>query len=217
MKQKLDKLIDELNTKSETLEQVDKDGKPIGSGWAILFFNKLSIDIFETKAMRASSYIPTREQYSNTMCGLVNNQSHDELCYQWCMRYHQSAKGNHDSRLSKLEKVADKYNYDGMEFPASYEAISAFDEIKRVCIFIYELDSDDQIRLGQRGNIAYLTDDLIYLLRIEADSKSHYIYIKNIDHFFNLHTHTHDTDERFCPICSKKVLIYEFRSHISTC
>ena len=122
MKQIMDKLIDELNTKSETLEQVDKDGKPIGSGWAILFFNKLSIDIFETKAMRASSYIPTPEQYSNSMCGLVNNQSHDELCYQWCMRYHQSAKGNHDSRLSKLEKVADKINYDGMECPASYAA-----------------------------------------------------------------------------------------------
>ena len=122
MKQVLYKLIDGLSTKSETLEQVDKDGKPIGSGWAILSFNKLPIDILETKAMRASSYIPTPEQYSNAMCGLVNIQNDDRLCFQWCMRYHQSAKGNHDSRLSKLEKVADKYNYDGMEFPACYEA-----------------------------------------------------------------------------------------------
>ena len=55
-----------------------------------------------------------------------------------------------------------------MEFRASYEAISAFADNDRVCIFIYELDSDDQIRLGQRGNIAYLKDDLIYLLRIES-------------------------------------------------
>ena len=55
MKQMLDKLIDELNTKSETLEQVDKDGKPIGSGWAIVSSDKLSVDIFETKPMRASS------------------------------------------------------------------------------------------------------------------------------------------------------------------
>ena len=31
----LHKLIDELNTKSETLETVDEDGKPIGSGCAI--------------------------------------------------------------------------------------------------------------------------------------------------------------------------------------
>ena len=61
-KQMLDKLIDELNTKSETLEQVDKDGKPIGSGWANVSFDKLSIDILETKPMRASSYIPTPEK-----------------------------------------------------------------------------------------------------------------------------------------------------------
>ena len=148
MKQVLHKLIDELSTKSETLEQVDKDGKPIGSGWAIVKFDKLSIDIFETKALRASSYIPTPEKYCKSMCGLVNIQNDDELCFQWCLRYHQSAKGHHDSRLSKLKKISDKYNYDGVEFPASYEAISAFEGNNSVCIFIYELDSEDQIRLG---------------------------------------------------------------------
>ena len=99
------------------------------------------------------------------------------------LEYHQSARSKNDSRLSKLKKVEEKYIYDGMEFPASYEAISAFEDINRVCIFIYELDSEDKIRLGQRGNIAYLTTDLIYLLRLDTDSKSHYIYIKSIDHF----------------------------------
>ena len=119
--------------------------------------------------------MPTHEEFSNAMCGLVNIQNDDELCFQWRLRYHQSARNNNDSRLSKPKKVAEKYNYDGMEFPASYEAISAFEDINRVCIFIYELDSEDKIRLGQRGNIAYLTTDLIYLLRLDTDSKSHYI------------------------------------------
>ena len=32
---------------------------------------------------------------------------------------------------------------------------------------------------------------------------------------FNLRTHTHDKDTRFCPICSKKILFDEFRSNIS--
>ena len=62
MNQMSDKLIDELTTISETLAQVDREGKPIGSGWAIVAFDKLSIDIFETKPMRASSYIPTPEK-----------------------------------------------------------------------------------------------------------------------------------------------------------
>ena len=34
VKSNLDTLIDELNTKSETLGTVEKDGKPIGCGWA---------------------------------------------------------------------------------------------------------------------------------------------------------------------------------------
>ena len=89
------------------------------------------------------------------------------------MRYHQTPRSKNDSKLSKLEKVSDKYNYDVMEFPASYEAITAFEEINKVCIFSYELDSENQIRLGQRGNVTYVATDLIYLLRIEADSKSH--------------------------------------------
>ena len=135
VKPMLDKLIDELNTKSENLAQVDKDGKPIGTGWAIASCDKLSIDIFETKPMRASSYIPTPEKYSNPKFGLVNIQNGDELCFQWCMRHHQSATCHHDSRLSKLKKVADKYNYDGMEFPASYATIAAFEDNNRVCIF----------------------------------------------------------------------------------
>ena len=157
------------------MEQVDKDGQPIGSGWAIVSFDMISIDIFETKPMRASSYIPTHEKFSRAVCGLVNIQNDDELCFQCRLRYHQSARSKNDSRLSKLKKVEEKYMYDGMEFPASYEAISAFEDINRVCIFIYELDSEDKIRLGQRGNIAYLTTDLIYLLRLDTDSKSHYI------------------------------------------
>ena len=36
MNQVLHKLIDEVSTKSETLEQVDKDSKPIGSGWGVV-------------------------------------------------------------------------------------------------------------------------------------------------------------------------------------
>ena len=161
--------------------------------------------------------MPTHEKFSNAMCGLVNIQNDDELCFQCRLRYHQSARSKSDSRLSKLKKVEEKYIYDGMEFPASYEAISAFEDINRVCIFIYELDSEDKIRLGQRGNIAYLTTDLIYLLRLDADSRGHYINIKSIDHFLNLHTHTHDKGRHFCPSCSKKILFDEFRPHISKC
>ena len=46
----LDKLIDELNTKSETLEAVDQDGKPFGSGRANKSSDKTSHWHFWDKA-----------------------------------------------------------------------------------------------------------------------------------------------------------------------
>jgi hypothetical protein len=53
-------------------------------------YTKLAIDIFETKPLRASSYIPTPERFSNAKCGLINIHNTDQECFRWCMRYHQS-------------------------------------------------------------------------------------------------------------------------------
>ena len=60
--QKLDLMIEQINNKAELLEQTDKNGRVIGSGWALQAINKLNIDIFETKPLRGSSYIPTPEK-----------------------------------------------------------------------------------------------------------------------------------------------------------
>ena len=46
------------------------------------------------------------------MCGLINiKNEEDEVCFQLCMIYHQTAKGKHDSLLSKLKKVDDRDDY----------------------------------------------------------------------------------------------------------
>ena len=73
-----------------------------------------------------------------------------------------------------------------MECPASCEAISAFEELSGVCICICKSDSEGETRLGQKGRLEYLTNDLIYLFRIETASKSQYIYFENNEHVFNL-------------------------------
>jgi hypothetical protein len=57
-----------------------------GSGWQVKKYTKLAIDIFETKPLRASSYIPTPERYSNPKCGLINIHNTDQECFRWCMK-----------------------------------------------------------------------------------------------------------------------------------
>ena len=69
--------------------------------------------------------------------------------------------------------------------------------------------------LSKTGNVNYLTNDLIYLVRIGEEEQSHYIYIKCRSRFFNLSTQKGDKDKRFCPICNEKVNNTEYNSHIS--
>ena len=64
--------MEELTTQAETLDQHVVEGKPIGSSLMIISIDKLAIDMFETKPLRGSAYIPTSEKYSNAKCGLIN-------------------------------------------------------------------------------------------------------------------------------------------------
>ncbi len=61
-----------MATKLDTLSLVDDNGKALDSSWSIESIDKLAIDVFETKPIRASSYIPTPVKYSHSKCGLVN-------------------------------------------------------------------------------------------------------------------------------------------------
>ncbi|MFM7978754.1 MAG: hypothetical protein ACKPKO_05510, partial [Candidatus Fonsibacter sp.] len=85
-----------------------------------------------------------------------------------------------------------------------------------VCIFVYEID-DDKIVKSREGNTEYLLKDLVYLLRVEDGDKAHYIYIKNVAHFFNLCHNCIEGDHRYCPICSNQVSLKEYDRHISFC
>ena len=81
----------------------------LGSDWKLDRFKQVNISCFTIKPPRASSYIDTPAPYNNPKCGLINIQNkEDNKCFEWCMRYHQTKKLNHDDRVSVLSKIEDK-------------------------------------------------------------------------------------------------------------
>ena len=146
-----------------------------GTGWIIKKFLNIFIDIYETKPIRAASYIPTPQQFNNSRCGLINIQNDDQECFKWCMKYHQSAKDKNASRICKLKKVVDKYNYEEIEYPTSYDDIYRFEELNKVCIYVFTLTENNDIIKDKEGTANYIHNELIYLLRIEEEGNSHYI------------------------------------------
>ena len=47
------------------------------------------------------------------------------------MKYHSSKQEKHNDRLTFFKKMEDKYNYEGVNYPASYDDIKIFEENKK--------------------------------------------------------------------------------------
>ena len=106
----------------------------------------------------------------------------------------------HDDRTTVLSKLEDKYNYDGITYPVSYEDIEKFEDVNKVCIFVYYINEDNEIHKEKNGHVDYYNKDLIYLLRIENEDHSHFVYIKHISRLLNLSTQKDDCNKRLLKI-----------------
>jgi hypothetical protein len=143
------------------------------------------------------------------------------------MKYHQSKKEKHDDRITVLRKLDDKYDYSNIQYPASHEDINVFEENNKVSMFVYNIDEDNSIREEYRGNVNYISNDIIYLLRIEQEDQSHYVYIKHIQRLLHLNYKSKvkkEIDDKvvkcsnnFCPICHKTVIDDDFKTHVEKC
>jgi hypothetical protein len=195
------------------------DCNNLGSEWKLDRFTRFIIACYTIRPPRASSYIPTPEPYNNPKCGLINIKNNDNKCFEWCLKYHQTKKVKNDDRTTVLSKVQDKYNYDDVNYPASFDDIKTFEYNNKVCINVYYINSDKSITLEYAGNIDYIRNDIIYLLRIEQEEQSHYVYIKHIQRLLNLNSYTKpDKHKEFCPYCNKNVEVKDFfDNHLRDC
>ena len=81
---------------------------------------------------------------------------------------------------------------------------------------VYGICDNQKIILEYVGDIHNIKNDIIYLLRISDDEKSHYIYIKHIARLLNLNGHR--TNKTFCPYCNKGIEAGDFfNNHVKDC
>ena len=53
------------------------------------------------------------------------------------MLYHQSEKAKNGDRITVLNKVEDKYKWEGGNFPASFDDITRFETNNKICVTIF--------------------------------------------------------------------------------
>ena len=105
---------------------------------------------------------------------------------------------NIQKELEKLiKKIAEKLDYDGIEFPVQEKDFSKIEVKNNICInvFGYEEKLVFPIYVSNRK-----FEDVMDLLLLIDDDKSHYVYIKNVDRFM-FHKAKIKNKKWFCESC----------------
>ena len=94
-----------------------------------------------------------------------------------CLLYHQSEKGKNGDRLTVLKKIQDKYDWDGVNCPATFDDIQQCEDNRKVCVNIWTHIGEKGIDPIRRGTIPYVKNDNIHLLLIKyEEDNGHYLY-----------------------------------------
>ena len=189
----------------------------MGSGWSLKQVVGLFITTYTQKPSRGSSYIPTPPVLSNSKLGLVNIKNNDQECFKYCMLYHQSEKAKNGDRITVLNKVEDKYNWEGGNFPASFDDIATFETNNKMCVNIFgHCEEKNEINPKRLGHIPYIKNGNINLLLIKDEhDNGHYLYIKKLESLLHTNTASNYKNRSYCPICRKVIGVDEiFEDHM---
>ena len=91
-----------------------------GSGWNVESIESQYINISIYRPLSGSSYMDLPVELKNPRKGLINIKNKDQRCFLWCHVRHINSSKAHPQRAKKTEKkkkIAEKLDYDGIEFP----------------------------------------------------------------------------------------------------
>ena len=162
-----------------------------------------------SRPLSGSSYINLPSELKNSRKGLISIKNKDQKCFLWCHVRHINPSKESPERIKKIcKKIAEKLNYDKIEFPVQE---NNFDKIKiksNICINVF----------GYENGLVFLIyvsnqkfEDSMDLLLLINDDKSHYVYIKDFNRFM-FHKTKNKNKKWFCKSClqcfsSENVLI----------
>ena len=189
--EELEELLDEVMREiSNKLSKYDVNG----SGWVFDIILSHDLHVSKYDPTRGSSYLELPKKLKNHMKGLINIKNNDEKCFLWCHVRHLNPQEQNSNRVKKEDRVvAEQLNYRGIRFPVEISQVDRVEKQNEICINIFGY-TNKVIKL-KSSNAMY--KEVLNLLLIERDGKSHYVLIKNFNRLmFNM---TKDRDKKhFC-------------------
>ena len=163
------------NTISKKIEQFTCQS----SGWTINKLKEMNLKIVKYDPIKASSYIELPEKFTNSKFKLVNIKNTDNECFKWAVARFFCADEKHSERISKkLKKEAEKFNFEGIEFPMKLNKIYIFEKNNQISINVFSFN--DKLELYPLRITQQNFEPSINLLLITNEENSHYVLMKSL-------------------------------------
>ena len=140
------------------------------SGW--------NVKSIESQYINISTYRPLS---ISSRKGLINIKNKDQKCFLWFHVGRINPSKEHPEWIKKTDrKIAERLDYDGIEFPVQEKDFSTIEVKNNICINVFRYGNELVFPV-------YVSDkkfeDSIDLLLLIDDEKSHYVYIKDFNRF----------------------------------
>ena len=109
-----------------------------GSGWNVESTESQYINISTYIPFSGSFYMGLPVELRSPRKGLINIKNKDEKCFLWCHIRHINPSKEHPERIKKTDKkIAEKLNYDEIEFPVQEKDFSKIEVKNITCINVF--------------------------------------------------------------------------------
>ena len=169
-----------------------------GSGWNVESIESQYINISTYRPFSGSSYMSLPVEIKSPRKGPISIKNKNQKCFLWCHLRHINPSKEHPERILKTDnKIAEKLDCDGIEFPVQEKDFSKIEVKSNICINVVGYEDEFVF-------LIYVSDqkfeDSMDLLLLIDDDKSHYVYIKDFDRFI-FHKTRHKNKKWFCRSC----------------
>ena len=165
-----------------------------GSGGIVDKIENIWIKISNYDPVAGSSYILLPPKLNNSMKGLINLKNKDDECFKWCHVRFINPQNKDPERIKKQDKkIASTLDYRRINFPMkarNYEIIEERFKIN-VNAFGYE-NRVFPLCVSKKSN-----EQVLNVLSISNEEKSHYVYIKDFNRLMYSRT-KHKEKKHFC-------------------
>ena len=169
-----------------------------GSGWIFRKVLSMYIHLNKYEPLSGSSYIPLPKTLQKKKAVINVQNKQDNECFKWAMTSAIYPVEKNSTRVNKYVENSEKFNWDGINFPASFKDIDKFEKQNpsiSINVFSYEKEVYP-LRISKRAN-----DKTVNLLLISERENQHYCWIKNMSRLLTTELSKHGTRRYYCLRC----------------